>query len=112
MVRRDGIPAGRVDGDSTLHTMREGEAMTTIATNDHECPRCRENGKVFFEQTKVIFELTARCAEYRKAQEWNPRLRAIVGWLEANQPDVFRRGLWDAISKIDLPAPPGKGEGT
>jgi|GEM_PF-6204292 len=24
-------------------------------------------------------------------------IRAISGWLEANQPDVFRRGLWDAI---------------
>lgn len=24
-------------------------------------------------------------------------VRAIVPWLEANQPDVFRRGLWDAI---------------
>ena len=26
------------------------------------------------------------------------RLTAIVRWLEANQPDVFRRGLWDAIN--------------
>ena len=82
--------------------------MTTIVTNEDapvECPRCRE-------QAELVRLLTERCAEYRKAQEWNPRLRAIVGWLEANQPDVFRRGLWDAISKIDLPAPPGKGEGT
>jgi hypothetical protein len=24
------------------------------------------------------------------------RLRAMTKWLEKNQPDVFRRGLWDA----------------
>lgn len=27
------------------------------------------------------------------------KLTAIVRWLETNQPDVFRRGLWDAINK-------------
>lgn len=26
------------------------------------------------------------------------KLSAVVKWLEANQPDVFRRGLWDAIA--------------
>lgn len=31
------------------------------------------------------------------------RLAAIVEWLEANQPDVFRRGLWDAINAADAP---------
>jgi hypothetical protein len=25
------------------------------------------------------------------------KLKAIIRWLEANQPDVFRRGLWEAI---------------
>lgn len=25
------------------------------------------------------------------------RVKAMVTWLETNQPDVFRRGLWDAI---------------
>lgn len=25
------------------------------------------------------------------------RLAAVTRWLEANQPDVFSRGLWDAI---------------
>lgn len=27
-------------------------------------------------------------------------ISAMTKWLEENQPDVFRRGLWDAISKI------------
>lgn len=26
------------------------------------------------------------------------RLRAMTEWLEANQPDVFSRGLWDALN--------------
>jgi len=25
------------------------------------------------------------------------RLKAIIGWLEINQPDVFIRGLWDVL---------------
>jgi hypothetical protein len=29
------------------------------------------------------------------------RTKAIVGWLEVMQPDVFKRGLWDAISTAD-----------
>ena len=27
------------------------------------------------------------------------RLAAVTRWLEANQPDVFSRGLWDAINE-------------
>ena len=26
------------------------------------------------------------------------RLADVVRWLEANQPDVFRRGIWDALT--------------
>jgi hypothetical protein len=26
------------------------------------------------------------------------KLGIMAGWLEANQPDVFKRGLWDALS--------------
>lgn len=26
------------------------------------------------------------------------RLAAVVQWLEANQPDVFRRGFWEAVN--------------
>jgi hypothetical protein len=27
-------------------------------------------------------------------------IKCIVEWLESNQPDVFSRGLWDAIPKV------------
>jgi hypothetical protein len=40
------------------------------------------------------------------------KLRAIVRWLEANQEDVFRRGLWDAIYEAEhLAAPATTSEG-
>lgn len=36
-----------------------------------------------------------------KELEW--KLSAIVRWLEANQPDVFTRGLWGAIAEAEPP---------
>lgn len=44
------------------------------------------------EQLAEIDALRARIAELEG------KLAAIVKWLEENQPDVFRRGLWDEIS--------------
>jgi hypothetical protein len=29
------------------------------------------------------------------------RVAAIIGWLEREQPDVFRRGLWEAINEAE-----------
>ena len=29
--------------------------------------------------------------------ELEAKIEAMVVWLEANQPDVFKRGIWDAI---------------
>jgi len=29
------------------------------------------------------------------------RLAGVCKWLEANQPDVFGRGLWDAVNEVD-----------
>lgn len=34
------------------------------------------------------------------------KLRVIVQWLEKNQPDVFKRGLWDAIELAGAAALP------
>lgn len=31
------------------------------------------------------------------------KVRCMVLWLEANQPDVFRRGLWDALAAKEKP---------
>ncbi len=30
-------------------------------------------------------------------------IRAMVAWLEKNQPDVFKRGMWDAINAKTTP---------
>jgi hypothetical protein len=34
---------------------------------------------------------------------YEQKLINIVKWLEDNQPDVFRRGLWDALTNYDPP---------
>lgn len=33
--------------------------------------------------------------------QFSAKLTAIIGWLEANQPDVFRRGMWDAVNEAE-----------
>jgi len=46
---------------------------------------------------------TARTdAEDKRARvaELEGKVTAIVGWLEREQPDVFRRGLWDALREV------------
>jgi hypothetical protein len=37
----------------------------------------------------------------READRLINRMTAMVKWLEANQPDVFTRGLWDAMNDAD-----------
>lgn len=44
----------------------------------------------------------AQISEMLRARDvLEKRLRAIVLWLEQNQPDVFRRGIWDAIGEVE-----------
>ena len=40
----------------------------------------------------------AVAAERERCAKLEAKLSAIVKWLEKNQEDVFRRGLWDAIN--------------
>lgn len=40
---------------------------------------------------------TDGCGHEAQIKKHEATIKAIVEWLEANQPDVFRRGLWDAI---------------
>lgn len=35
-----------------------------------------------------------------RVAELEGKVTAIVGWLEREQPDVFRRGLWDALREV------------
>lgn len=51
---------------------------------------------------------TAPVASESRGSVPEQRLAAMVKWLEANQPDVFRRGLWDAIA---APTPPAVASG-
>lgn len=38
---------------------------------------------------------------HARIKELESQLTAIVGWLETNQPDLWKRGLWDALHKTD-----------
>lgn len=64
----------------------------TCTTHHYAC-ECREA-----EHAKEIADRDGTIAELRS------RLSATVLWLEANQPDVFRRGLWDAINAAAIVA--------
>jgi hypothetical protein len=43
----------------------------------------------------------SRCNEKSKALKRT--IAAMTAWLEKNQPDVFRRGLWNAITANAAP---------
>lgn len=44
-------------------------------------------------------------AEVTRLKLCESRLAAVTVWLDANQPDVFRRGIWDAINAASPEAP-------
>jgi len=43
--------------------------------------------------------MDAASRQSRSKALWKAKLAAVIEWLEQNQPDVFKRGLWDAIEK-------------
>ncbi len=62
------------------------------------CPVCQPN-----KATTEVYKLelaTITDVELRERFLLD-RLEVIVKWLEQNQPDVFSRGLWDALSEKD-----------
>lgn len=44
-------------------------------------------------------QMEMEAAEIERLQLCERRLAAVTRWLEMNQPDVFRRGLWDAVNE-------------
>lgn len=42
--------------------------------------------------------------EIERLQLCEQRLAAVTRWLEANQPDVFKRGIWDAVTAAKVSA--------
>jgi hypothetical protein len=45
----------------------------------------------------VMVSLERALNDDAEITELKLKLASVVMWLEANQPDVFRRGLWDAV---------------
>ena len=47
-----------------------------------------------------VEDLEVRCANAEaRVEECERIITAMTQWLDQQQPDVFRRGLWDAIAK-------------
>jgi len=68
----------------------------TIYTNDPEWMNAEKvTRKLKQERDAAASEYTTALLE--RVKELERTTKAIVGWLEKNQPDVFQRGLWDAI---------------
>lgn len=69
--------------------------MTTLYREFDSCGECRiEIGG----PTKYKFLTEDEIRDVLNAFECRTKLAAVTRWLEANQPDVFRRGLWDAVN--------------
>ena len=53
--------------------------------------------------TPMSGDVRAYLKEHTRLLQCERRLAAIILWLEENQDDVFRRGIWDVIElKEDL----------
>lgn len=57
-------------------------------------PEAVANAKAIVADHNELAALRERVAELEG------KVTAIVGWLEREQPDVFRRGLWDALREV------------
>lgn len=80
---------GRHLGIKTSETI---ERMVTLERLFDACGECRleVGGK---RKYKILTEYEIR--EVINAFECMRKLAAITRWLETNQPDVFRRGIWE-----------------
>ena len=82
--------------------------MTTLAREFDACGECRlEIGgprKHRTLSTKEIISVVSALEqsdekEMSRLRDSERRLGLVMQWLAANQEDVFRRGLWDAIKE-------------
>ena len=71
--------------------------MATLYREFDACNECRleVGGPAKY---KVLTDDEIR--DVLNAFECRTKLAKVTQWLETNQPDVFRRGMWDAILKV------------
>lgn len=97
-----GQAAGRKGGAvSAFKLTPTGELMSFLVglnlPKGSQADEIRERGIAWLRQAPEDF--SAREEDLRaRIAELEGKLAIIVKWLEENQPDVFRRGLWDEIS--------------
>ena len=74
----------------------------------------RLNGDLAARNMQLTTRIRELEAEHAKAEL---RIKAIIEWLEKNQPNVFSRGIWDAVvasqsdAAIEYNAETGHSEG-
>jgi hypothetical protein len=75
---------------------------------------CVAHNNEMAEVARLRSALESQEQRVREEMEWqkimvvdmktkDDKITAIVKWLEVNQPDVFSRGLWDAINAVLQP---------
>jgi hypothetical protein len=74
----------------------DGTFALTVSERDGE--RLVEIDRLTASDLERIVEIVGD-EEIARLLQCERRLAAVARWLEANQPDVFRRGLWDAINE-------------
>ena len=99
-----GYNDGRLlEAANEIERLREGLRIASAAVEslEHEVAAQR---KAANEHRNAAMEADLRTqAAVRGEKQLEGKLTAVTRWLEANQPDVFKRGLWDAI---DTPIKP------
>src|SRR3990167_4628634 len=76
-------------------------ALKGFALSEKE-PMLERCCKLFGWQGGTVHQATAEIERLLKSKNdglvWAEKLKAMTEWLDANQSDVWRRGIWDAIN--------------
>lgn len=85
-----------------LYRNTADEIIATLAPAPNVAPREAGEAAFYADEGNIPSCLKAAFDAYEAAAlaaqtDLATRLAAVVRWLEANQPDAFQRGLWDAL---------------
>lgn len=81
-------------------TPSQSEPVQAILVSDMEETYCNNMGNIlggFKRDIKKVYLIPTQPTPSQSQDVLERKLVSIIKWLETNQPDVFRRGLWEAI---------------
>ena len=92
-------PAGVAEEVKRRMNMICDAALSTLSETEPMLERCFN---LFGWQGGTVHQATAEIERLLKSKNdglvWAEKLKAMTAWLDENQPDVWRRGIWDAIN--------------